>query len=100
MVPQRNWLRNYCHLEKSFFNAKQVERMGDKHIFLHDSKRTTNFVAVLLFFAPFFGEGGGRYSWTRVYTRLHKYVTHSNGGKFVNTAATSLFFVFFVLYGV
>jgi hypothetical protein len=46
-----------------------------------------------------------------MYTRLHKYVTHSNGGKFVNTAATSLnaeyncsgiskffFFVFFVLY--
>jgi hypothetical protein len=25
-----------------------------------------------------------------MYTRLHKYVTHSNGGKFVNTAATSL----------
>jgi hypothetical protein len=59
MVPQRNWLRNYCHLEKSFFNAKQVERMGDKHIFLHDSKRTTNFVAVLLFFAPFFFFLGG-----------------------------------------
>jgi hypothetical protein len=33
--------------------------MGDKHIFLHDSKRTTNFVAVLLFFAPFFFFFGG-----------------------------------------
>jgi hypothetical protein len=33
-----------------------------------------------------------------MYTRLHKYVTYPYGGKFVNTAATCLNAVFFVLY--
>jgi hypothetical protein len=32
--------------------------MGDKHIVYNESKRTTNFVAVLLLFVPFFLGGG------------------------------------------